>query len=174
MSLTKKQSRILNEINEIKKELGIEFNENNFNSNDEKTAVLESIKDQLIRSEVVTNYTLIDELLGYALAKYFLKKKVNYRRGRGKKFNEFILEQLFLVPKIEFVKEKYKIPEDILETLFELNKIRNSVTHSFFPQDRRKQRPLFKKKNIYTLEGFLFFSKETNKATDYFVKQLYM
>ncbi|MEI8008679.1 MAG: hypothetical protein WCI00_04705 [bacterium] len=71
------------------------------------------IKSQIVRSTVIMDYTLIDELLSSAICHYFFGRKKSFPYLRKTKkfqnFNYHILENLYLLQKFELMKNVWKV-----------------------------------------------------------------
>jgi hypothetical protein len=77
-----------------------------------RTPVLEVMKRELIRGEVVGQYTLIDDLLSTEVCRYFLPGKnltAQWKTKRFKRFNYYVIERLYLTQKLAFLKDVYRV-----------------------------------------------------------------
>jgi len=98
---------------------------------------------ELIRGEVVTKYTLIDERLSSAICRYMFeggKFMKLWKTKRFERFNYFILEKMSLMEKLAFVKDVYNIPKRLAADIEAINAIRNALAHAFFPENLRAHR----------------------------------
>ncbi len=106
---------------------------------------------------VISDYVFVDELLGSIIAQYFLPKKTPQPRGHKRRlrtFEQFVLEDLYLLRKLALVKELKKIDRNIAAMIERLNDIRNAMAHGFTPSERRN----FRKSKKVTWNGLDIFS----------------
>lgn len=174
---TGKQKILLNEIKELIEIVGIDHDNLEDYEKDFITPHLERVKDHLIRSAVIMDYALIDEHLNMVLVNYFFGKKSQviklWKTKKFKNFNYFILEKLYLLNKLDLACEIISIPGDIVSDIRKLNDLRNGLAHTFFPENLRRNKPIYKGKSVYTMEGFRAYQADTEKANSFFVKVLY-
>jgi hypothetical protein len=146
------------------------------------------IKRQLVRGEVVDQYTLIDDLLAMKLCEYFFPGKKGmiepWKTQRFKRFNFYVLEHLFLVHRLAFLKDVYRVPKTIASTIQEMNSLRNALAHAFFPENLRayqkKGRPaprkpvpaLYKGEDIFTLAGIRKFTEDASAVYEFLLWQI--
>ena len=137
-----------------------------------RTHCLQNTKDRIIRFQVIENYLLMDEALSAVIRWHFFGKKHLFpqlmKRKRFKAFNYFILERLYLLQKLDFVRGFYSIPKWVASDLAELNDLRNGLAHSLYLQFRRRQ-PQWKGQGIFTLAGFDRFCDDMKKLFEFFV-----
>lgn len=157
----------LNEINEI---LGIDYQNIEDYEKEARTPYLKMAMDHIIRSAVIIEYKLIDENLHMLICDYFFGKKKNYTRlwktKKFQSFNQYILEKLFPLNKLELAQQICKIPENIVNDIYKINDLRNGLAHSFFPENLRKNKPIYKGKRIHTSEGIKLFMEDSIKLID--------
>src|SRR5713226_5555455 len=161
---TKKQHRLVEELDALTTRMALNYKDIAKNSDPElRTTALESVKDQLIRSAVILDCVLADEFVSSLVAWYFFGRKRSFqkqwRTKRFRNFNHYILERLSLTHKLDLVTVAYKLPSPIVSELRALNELRNSLAHSFFPQNRRKA-PEWKGQSIYALDAFMRFADD--------------
>jgi hypothetical protein len=104
-----------------------------------RTVVLQAITREIVRGEIVSQYTLIDEQLGSKICRYMFDNKQFIRLWKTKKFerfNYFIVEKMSLMEKLAFVKDVYAVPRAIAADIENINAIRNALAHAFFPDKR--------------------------------------
>ena len=108
---------------------------------------------------------------------YFFEKNKSYiklwKTKKFRNFNYFILEKLYLLNKLELVKEITNIPKNIISDLFKINDLRNGLVHSFFPQNLRRNKPFYKGKNIFSIEGITLFVNDTKKIKQFFTQVIF-
>jgi hypothetical protein len=90
-----------------------------------------------------------------------------------KYFNYYIIEKLYLLNKLDLVKNILKIPREIESAIKRINDLRNGLAHSFFPENLRRNKPTYKDKSIYSIEGLKLFEEDRGKINDFFFKKLY-
>ena len=178
--LTKAQKKEIEETQKIVDLLGLDLEAKNIESFEKEARlyIIKSIKDHYIRGEVILTYTLIDEYLNVLIANYFFKKEKskikNWRKTQKFQiFNNFILEKTYLIHKAQLVSKFVKIPTDIHSNIAEINNLRNGLAHSFFPNARNTNKPFYKGKSVYSLEGFEKYLEERRRVTDFLFKKAY-
>ena len=108
-----------------------------------RTVVLQAITREIVRGEVVSQYTLIDEWLGSKICHYVFDSKRFGKLWKTKKFerfNYFALEKMSLMEKLAFVKDVYAVSKAIASDIEGINAIRNALAHAFFPENLRAYR----------------------------------
>jgi hypothetical protein len=148
-----------------------------------RTTVLEVMKRQLIRGEIVNQYTLIDDWLSGAVCRYFLPGSnfiAQWKTKRFVRFNYYVIERLYMTQKLAFLKDAYIVPKTIAVTIEEINALRNAMAHAFFPENLRayhmKGPPAPRKPvtvhyggaDIFALEGIKKFAADCGTVTDFF------
>jgi len=169
--LTKNQKKLIEDIKELQQILNLDYQVIIDGDKEGISPNLELARDHIIRGAIIMDYTFIDELLNERLSKYYFGQTSFIKLWRTKKFknfNYYVLERLSLRYKLEHVQSISKIPSNISKIITDINVIRNALAHSFFPENRRKK-PLYKQKDIYSMEGFKFFIKDVQKVFDYFM-----
>jgi len=142
------------------------------------------MKREMIRGEIVSQYTLIDDLLATKLCEYFFpgKKLISlWKTKRFRRFNYYILERLYLIHKLAFLKEVYHVPKNTASTIEEINALRNAVAHAFFPENLRAyqikgrpapRRPItvsYKGLDIFTVAGMQRFKDDCVNVYEFLV-----
>jgi hypothetical protein len=169
--LTRTQKRLLKDLDKIMSVAGLDYwniLDRDPEYDPHRTIVLQSIMREIVRGEVVSQYTLIDEQLGSKICRYMFDNRKFMRLWKTKKFerfNYFILEKMSLLEKLAFVKDVYIMPRAIAADIEKINSIRNSVAHAFFPENLRAHRtkrgsafrkltgPRYKGIDIFTFDG---------------------
>lgn len=162
MALTKHQRRSLAEIKEIAAIAKLDYPEIETYDPEARTAILGLMKDHIVRSDVISSYTLIDEFLIDVICNYYFKRKgQTYRqRWRTKRFRIFvhyIMDETYLLKKLAVVNAIRSVPKDVRAAVGRINDVRNDLAHSFFPQNRRRYYASGKK---VTYDGIPLFSKD--------------
>ena len=173
-TLTKKQKTLIKEIEEINSLLSLDYQNILEYDKDGRTTYLEVAKQKIIRGQIITWYTLVDEFLNMELCHYFFGKKRNFiylwRTKKFQNFNYYVLEELYLLQKLRFVKTIKKIPKGISSDIEKLNFLRNGLAHSFFPDNLKKAKPIYKGKHVFTLEGLKLLKQDFDEIFNYFIK----
>ncbi len=175
--LTKKQRALVSELKGLISTVGLDPDEIADEANPEaRSTYLELAKDQITRSAVVLKYVLMDEFLSAIMCWHYFGKKRGFpqlwKTKRFQAFNYFILERLYLLQKLDFVKRIHQIPKWVSSDLAALNDLRNGIAHSFFPQNRRRK-PEWKGQSVFTGVGFGRFLKDMQKLSDFFVDRFW-
>jgi len=173
-TLTKKQKILIKEIEEINSLLSLDYQNILEYDKSSRTTYLEVAKQKIIRGQIITWYTLVDEFLNMELCHYFFGKKKNFiylwRTKKFQNFNYYVLEELYLLQKLRFVKTIKKIPKSIFGDIEKLNFLRNGLAHSFFPDNLKKSKPIYKGKHVFTLEGLKLLQQDFDDIFDFFIK----
>ena len=185
--LTPKQKTLLAELEEISKIVRVDYWNIHQRPREWRTAFLEVTKRELMRGEIIGQYTLIDDMLATELCRYFLPGTDQIRQWKTKKyrrFNYFVIERLYLTQKLAFLKDVYKIPKQIASTIEEVNALRNAMAHAFFPENLRayhmkgppaSRKPvsvLFHGEDIFSTAGAKKFVEACGEVTQFLRKQL--
>jgi|SRR5467141_2116531 hypothetical protein len=172
-SLTKKQKALLAEVEDISYLLGLDWLDIKDYDRESRTPHLERMKRHLIIGEVVMQYTLIDEYLNAQLCHHFFGRKRSFiklwKTKKFKNFNYNILEGLFLLEKLRYVRSFMKIPKKITKNIDKINTLRNGLAHAFFPENLKRSKPIYKGKSIFTLQGIQQFVDDMAEISDFFV-----
>jgi hypothetical protein len=175
--LTRKQRQLVNEIGQICRLLGLDFYDIDQRSPEGRTPMLANIKRHIIRGEIVSSYTLVDELLSAGLCFYFFGTNRSFlqlwKTKRFKIFNYHILETLSLNQKLAFFSAIWPVPKNMAHDIRELNALRNGLAHSFFPENRRTSKPVWKGKSIFSLEGLGLFNDDTHEVTGWLSNKVF-
>jgi hypothetical protein len=131
---------------------------------------------------VVTEYTLLDEILSSLICKHFFKKQgcKPFFFWHQKKFQTFVLymlDEMYLLEKIELAHAMKPLPKEVRNTLYKVNFIRNAMAHSFFPENRKEHRKtgkvLYSGKDIRTTEGMSLFGDDCHRTWFYLARRTY-
>jgi len=186
-SLTAKQRRLMKELDEISGIVRVDYWNIRERERESRTPVLEVMKRELIRGEIIGQYTLIDDLLSTELCKYFLPGKnliAQWKTKRFRRFNYYIIERLYLTQKLAFLKDLYRVPKDIASAIEEINALRNAMAHAFFPENLRAyqmrgrpapRKPIaarYKGEDIFTAKGVRRFVDDSGKVVDFLLRKL--
>ena len=174
--LTPKQRRLIKELDDIYSLLVMDYWNIEKYSKEDRTALLELQKSKAIRGAVVMQYTFIDDMLNCEICKYFFGSNKSpiqlWKTKKFQNFNHYILENLYLLQKLELVKAFARVPKSIVADIEKLNALRNAIAHAFFPENLRRYKPVYKGKDIFTLEGIELYTEDMQRVNDYFHKRL--
>jgi hypothetical protein len=67
------------------------------------------------------------------------------------------------------VKAIYKVPKAIAANIEALNALRNGLAHAFFPENLRSAKPVYKGKDIFTIDGLTRFIADMGAVHDFFL-----
>ncbi|MBI3474746.1 MAG: hypothetical protein HY010_03365 [Acidobacteria bacterium] len=186
-SLTPKQRRLKKELEAISEIVRVDYWNILTWPPRLRTTALEVMTRQLIRGDIVTQYTLIDDWLSSAVCRYFLPGRsfiVQWKTQRFVRFNYYVIERLYMTQKLAFLKDAYVIPKAIAATIEEINALRNAMAHAFFPENLRAyhrkgpsaaRKPVtvrYKGTDIFTLEGIRQFAADCGTVTEFFKRGL--
>jgi hypothetical protein len=172
--LTPLQKRLLAEVEDVAELSRLDYVNILDYDPEERTARLRLMKNQIVRSQIVADYTFVDEMLGSAIRHYFFGKKRGFiklwKTRKFKTFNHYILEVLSLTEKLRLVKSITKVPKAVAADIEALNALRNGLAHAFFPENLRSAKPVYKGKDIFSRDGLQCFIEDMSKVSDFFVK----
>ena len=140
--------------------------------------------NHMVIGEIITRYTLLDELLGSLIAKYFFrvpKKKTNFkgwwRTKKFKIFNHHILDDTFLLKKMQIANAIKPLPHNVQSSIHRINSVRNAFAHSFFPENRKEHmklgKVLYQGKDIRTPEGLDGFIEDARTTYNFIAKRVF-
>jgi hypothetical protein len=167
--LTKKQSGLLREIRQITTRLGLDPEKATEEDGQDKTIRLALIRERLIRGEVTRAYTMINEFIDCIICGYYFNhdpREPFTRQWRTRKFQRFnfhLLEKLYIMQKVDLVREITGMPTKIYKDIAAINDLRNALAHSFFTENLRRYGPrtaVYKSKDIFTLNGLEAFDED--------------
>jgi hypothetical protein len=160
-TLTKYQKRLAKELQDIYDLLSLDFCDIKAYPKAQRTTRLELMKRAVIRQEVVTTYTHIDEYLASELCVHFFGTGKSFpalwKTKRFQLFNYHFIEEMSLLPKFRYVKGLRKIPRAIVGDIERVNALRNGVAHAFFPENLKRSRAVWGDKSIFSVEGLRAF-----------------
>ncbi len=175
--LTQAQKEWKKKLDEIIELFGLDYGKIEEVENEARIPYLKLAKDQYIRSQVVMAYVLIDEFLSSAICQYYFGKKKGFkelwRTKRFQNFNFYILEKLYILNKLELAKEVITIPTEIVSAIKRINDLRNGLAHSFFPENLRRNKPIYRDQSIYEIPGLKLFEEDREKINTFFMKKLF-
>lgn len=188
--LTRTQKRLVADLDKIMSVAGLDYwniLDRDPEYNQHRTVVLRVITREIVRGEVVGQYTLIDEQLGSTMCQYMFDNKNFMSLWKTKKverFNYFILEKMSLMEKLAFVKDVYTVSRPIAADIENINAIRNALAHAFFPENLRAYRmkhgsafrkltgPHYKGVDICTFTGFDRFLNDSHRVVQFLITDI--
>jgi hypothetical protein len=173
--LTRKQQALTEELHQISGLLGLDFWNAESYEAEGRTTILELAKRQIVLSEVVRAYTLVDEYLNTSMCHHFFGKQRSFgklwKTKRFQVFNYHVIEELSLLQKLRLVHGVGKIPKKTSQTIQRMNALRNGLAHAFFPENLRKSQPRYRGKDIFSLEGIHLFHEDMGEVYEYFMNR---
>jgi len=170
--LTKKQRELVDELDQLFEWCALDYRNIEEYEPESRTTYLTIIKNQIIRSHMIMDYTVVDEFLNWEICLYQFGRKSKFkqlwRTKKFQRFNHYVIEGLSLLQKLRYVKSFVKIPKKVVADIERLNSLRNGLAHSFFPENLRTSKPIWKGKNIFSLDGVKSFSVDVQKIKDFF------
>lgn len=136
----------------------------------QRTHHLAWAKRELITAAVLRQYLLIDEHLNNEICWQFFPRRTYPALWQTKRFRAFcnyILDRLSLLAKLDFVRDRVRLPQKFNEDIRNLNALRNAFAHSFFPENRRTK-PKWKGIDIFSFAGISQFIKDMGDASVFF------
>jgi hypothetical protein len=181
MALTKTQKLLLKEAKGIAELAKLDIWNIEEQDREARTPLLRLAISQMVVAEVVTQYTLLDEILTDLACRYYFKKKgkrfILWRQKKFRVFVNYIMDEMFLVKKMELVHQIEPLPSKVRSALHRINSIRNAMAHSFFPENRKEHRKagkvLYLGKDIRTTDGLKAFKDASHEAWVYLARRAY-
>ena len=152
--------------------MGIDYRKVREAEKEARTPHLEMIKMQYVRSEVLMSYVLVDEFLNMIICRNYFGKQSFIKLWKTKNFrnfNHYILERLSLLNKLELVKAIKTMPSNIETIIKKMNDLRNGLAHSFFPQNLKRNKPVYNGISVFTVDGFKRFMEDREKVISFFL-----
>lgn len=184
MALTAKQRRLRREIEEIA--TAIEMDHWNIEQYDEdaRTVMLELMRNQLVRGEIVMHYALIDEFLTVIVCHFFFRSpgrnrsfRELWRTKRFRIFNHQIMDETYMLAKMRIAHAIADIPGEVQTSIQRINAVRNDIAHSFFPENRKahmpKKKRLYQGEDIFTKNGIEKFEQDFVVARNYLMQRAF-
>jgi hypothetical protein len=162
--LTTKQRLLKREIEDISSLLNLDHWDILNCPRSARSVRLQLIVRSIVNQEVIWQYALIDEYLSNIVCNYFFRRRkneVSYRRlwkeDRFRIFNHFIIDEIYLLQKLRLVRAIEEVPAKHRDSIEAINALRNAITHSFFPENRRQyaknKSVIYAGEDIYAKKG---------------------
>jgi hypothetical protein len=185
MALTKLQKKLRQEAVEIAEIAGVDFwniEKQKHWTTEWRTTAFRIAIAHLVVAEVINGYTMIDETLTDYLCRYYFKKPdspkfIYWKQKKFRVFVHFMLDEMYLLKKMQMVHAIRPLPKDVRATIGRVNAIRNAMAHSFFPENRKEHmqigKVLYSGMDIRTPPGLQQFSDDWRTANSYLRKRVY-
>jgi len=149
-----------------------------------RTVYLEIMKNKLVRAEIVSKYTLIDEYLTVIICHFYFKRPDRNRTFRQlwatkhfRIFNHYIMDDTYLLNKMKIVRAIGEIPPKTRDIIERINALRNAIAHSFFPENRRQyaghKKVMYQGENVYTRNGIQKFEEDFKVVNNYLLERAF-
>jgi hypothetical protein len=139
------------------------------------TPIIRSMTDQVVRSEVIFEYTMIDMELDMLLFRHFFgpgKKLIAARSSRRYRTLRQILLNLYPMQKLTIVRSFKSVPRQIVSTIAAINELRNGLAHSFFLGDLPPTKRTYRGTSIFKRKGLDAFRKDAWEVRCFFTPEL--
>src|SRR5262249_12856477 len=136
---------------------------------------LRSMTDQIVRSEIVFEYTMLDMELNSMLQQHFFGRGKKLRAARSRrqyKTLRLMLQNAYLLQKLAIVRTFKKVPKDIVTIITAINDLRNGVAHTFFIEDLPLSKRTYKGFDVFTVKGPEAFRKDIWRTRLFFMPWL--
>jgi hypothetical protein len=185
MALTRKQRKLRAQIEEIASIICLDHWNIEAYEADARTIFLDGMKDKLVRAEVISKYTLIDEYLTGIICNYYFRrsndKSTNYRKLWKRRdfriFVHYLMDETYLLKKVSVVRAIRAVPKEVVSAISRINDVRNDLAHGFFPQNRRryvgKKKVIYNGVDLFTPEGISKFGDDFHLASNYLSKRAF-
>lgn len=184
MSLNSTQRKLQAEIEEIASIVRMDHWAIEKYDADMRTTYLRAMKQQLVRSEIVIQYALIDELLSVIISKFYFrrpKSEVGFRAllrtKRFRTFSQYMLDEMYPLPKMRLANEIRALPREVRQNIERINALRNAIAHSYFPENRRQyaqhKHVTYRGEDVFSAQGVASFVADANFVTDCLVHRAF-
>jgi len=139
------------------------------------TPILRSMTDQVVRSEVIFEYTMIDMELDSLLFRRFFgagKRLSTARSSRRYRTLRQMLQNLYPMQKLTIVRTFKTVPRPIVSKIAAVNELRNGLAHTFFLGDLPAAKRSYKGVSIFKKKGLEAFRKEAWEVRCFFTPWL--
>jgi len=135
-------------------------------------------KEKLIRSQVISDCTLIDELMSLMIMNEILKDSESWRNikyfGRIKRFRIFYDEILALISpfrKLDMLKRLKPIPDKTEKFTRKIFDLRNLFAHTFTLDYRKEKKISYNGVSIFDVSNFKKYCEDSTDAIRFFVRR---
>ena len=86
-----------------------------------------------------------------------------------------MLDETYLLAKVRLVHAIKELPSDVRKAIDRINSLRNAISHSFFPENRRQykkyQKVIYRDVDIYTKEGVGKFTEDFELVKEHLMRR---
>jgi hypothetical protein len=135
------------------------------------TPVIRSMTDQLIRGEVIFEYSMIDMELDHLLFRHFFgsgNRLTRARASRRYRTLRQLLQNLYPLQKLAIVRTFKTVPKPIVSKIAAINELRNGLAHTFFLDDLPLAKRTYKGVSILKRQGLVAFQKDAWEVRCFF------
>ena len=135
--------------------------------------IIHNMTDQVVRGEVILEYTTIDNELDHVLYHHFFGKTPKaIGRIRQSKTLELMLQNLYILQKLAIVRSFREVPKAIASTIAAVNDLRNGLAHNLYLEHLSPSKRTYKG-HIFTAEGLDAFRKDTLAVGEFLNPELH-
>jgi hypothetical protein len=184
-ALTRTEKRVRDEVEDIASSVQLDiWNIEQYAPGPHRVFLLRSMKNRIIRSEVVIKYAIIDEFLTEIICNYYFHrpdKNGTYRQlwktKRFRVFVHFLMDETFLLKKLAMVEAITTVPKQVSNAVKRINDARNALAHSLFPENRRRymkeKKVMYNQADLFSRGGIDEFRRDYEIARKYFHKKVF-
>jgi hypothetical protein len=106
-----------------------------------RRTILELSINTTVTGEIITKYTLIDELLSVIMCKFFFRQpnqvptfQILWKTKRFQTFVHYISDDMYLLQKTRAVHAIHPLSSQVRSRIEAINAVRNALAHSSFPR----------------------------------------
>jgi hypothetical protein len=182
MALTKAEAKLRHEAEALAELAKLDFWNIESQPKEFRKVGLQIAINKIAISVVVGQYTLLDEILADCICSYYFKKKgkrrfLLWKDSKFRVFVNYLLDETYLIKKLDTVNALKPVPRSVKSIIHRVNSLRNAMTHSFFPENRKEHRVagriLYEGKDIRTREGITAFLSDSHDAWSYLARRTY-
>lgn len=137
--------------------------------------VLKAMTDQVVRSDVILEYTMVDMELDFIVIRHFFgsgKRLRAARRTQRYKTLQLILQNIYVMQKLSIVRTFRDVPSSVVSKIAMLNELRNGLAHTFFVSDLKAPKRTYKGYSIFTKKGMEAFREDAQEIRYFFMPWL--
>lgn len=139
------------------------------------THVLKSMTDQVVRSDVIFEYTMIDMELDHIIFQHFFGSGERLRKARSTiryRTLRQLLQNLYPLQKLSIVRTFKTVPRTIVSKIAAVNELRNGLAHTFFLDDLPASKRTYNGISIFKRKGLEAFRKDAWEVRCFFTPWL--
>ncbi len=115
MALTRLQQRLRREAEELSVMAKLDFWNIEKQDEEARTPLLRLAISYFVVGAIVTEYTLLDEILSTLICRYYFKRRrkafINWRQKKFRTFVQYVLDEMYLMKKMEIVHPLSRCPK---------------------------------------------------------------